>query len=102
MQLIYKLFAAMTVLCLATGGVIAQTSPYGQERLYGQDQTYGQEPPLPNPRQDWIPEGRSMPDAAIQEWDGFRYDYSGTRGRMGFGGDPAYPEGPDDFASPGR
>jgi hypothetical protein len=45
----------------------------------------------------WIAQGRS-----VQEWDRFRYGYSGTRGRMGLGADPAHPEGPGNFSSPGR
>ncbi|MGH6830982.1 MAG: hypothetical protein ACREDG_07495 [Methylocella sp.] len=70
---------------LASSGAIAQTSYY----------EFG--PPPPNPPPGWIAQGRS-----VQEWDRFRYGYSGTRGRMGLGADPAHPEGPGNFSSPGR
>jgi hypothetical protein len=58
---------------------------------------YGYGAPPPNPPPGWIAQGRS-----VQEWDRFRYGYSGTRGRMGLGADPARPEGPGNFSSPGR
>jgi len=74
----------MTISVLASGGAIAQNSNY-----------YGQLPP--NPPQSWLTQGRS-----VQEWDRYRYDYSGTRGRMGLGADPAHPEGPGNFSLPGR
>jgi hypothetical protein len=32
--------------------------------------------------------------------DRARYDYSGTRGRMGLGANPRRPEGPGNFSSP--
>jgi hypothetical protein len=80
-----KFLASTTVSMLASGGAIAQTSYY----------EYG--PPPPNPPPGWIAQGRS-----VQEWDRFRYGYSGTRGRMGLGADPAHPEGPGNFSSPGR
>lgn len=84
MQVFCKFLATMTICVLASGGAIAQNSNY-----------YGQLPP--NPPQSWLAQGRS-----VQEWDRYRYDYSGTRGRMGLGADPAHPEGPGNFSSPGR
>jgi hypothetical protein len=85
MQSVGKFLAITTISTLASGAAIAQTSYYG----------YG--PPPPNPPPGWIAQGRS-----VQEWDRFRYGYSGTRGRMGLGADPAHPEGPGNFSSPGR
>jgi hypothetical protein len=76
MQSFGKFLASTTVSMLASGGAIAQTSYY----------EYG--PPPPNPPPGWIAQGRS-----VQEWDRFRYGYSGTCGRMGLGADPAHPEG---------
>jgi hypothetical protein len=69
---------------LASAGAIAQSS-------------YDEYGPPPNPPPGWIAQGRPF-----QEWDRFRYGYSGTRGRMGLGADPAHPEGPGNFSSPGR
>jgi hypothetical protein len=80
-----KFLAITTISTLASSEPIAQTSYYD----------YGPLPP--NPPQSWIARGRS-----IQEWDRFRYGYSGTRGRIGLGADPAHPEGPGNFSSPGR
>lgn len=66
-------------------------------------QAYGQVPPgydgplPPNPPPSWLAQGRSVAD-----WDRFRYDYSGTRGRMGLGASPFHPEGPGNFSSPTR
>lgn len=48
----------------------------------------------PNPPPSWLAEGRS-----VAEWDRLRYDYSGTRGRMGLGASPFRPEGPGNFSS---
>jgi hypothetical protein len=79
-----KFLAITTISMLASGGAIAQTSYYD----------YGPLPP--NPPQSWIAR------RSLQEWDRFRYGYSGTRGRMGLGADPAHPEGPGNFSSPGR
>jgi hypothetical protein len=84
MQSIGKLLASTTISMLASGGAIAQAS-------------YDEYGPPPNPPPGWIAQGRS-----VQEWDRFRYGYSGTRGRMGLGADPARPEGPGNFSSPGR
>lgn len=50
----------------------------------------------PDPPPGWFAEGHSL-----EEWDWLRYDYSGTRGRMGLGASPAHPEGPGNFSSPG-
>lgn len=69
---------------LASGGAFAQTYKYG-------------EPPPPNPPPSWSEEGRSA-----DSWDRYRYNYSGTRGRMGLGANPAHPEGPGNFSTPGR
>ena len=80
MQSFGKFLASTTISMLASGGAIAQTSYYA----------YG--PPPPNPPPGGIAQGRS-----VQEWDRFRYGYSGTRGRMGLGADPAHPEGPGNF-----
>ena len=80
-----KFIATTTISILASGGAIAQTPYYD----------YGPRPP--NPPQSWLAEGRS-----VQDWDRFRYDYSGTRGRMGLGASPMHPEGPGNFSSPGR
>ena len=85
MQSFGKFLAITTISMLASGGAIAQTS-YSE---------YGPAPPNPPP--GWIAQGRS-----VQELDWFRYGYSGTRGRMGLGADPAHPEGPGNFSSPGR
>ncbi|MFZ0494882.1 MAG: hypothetical protein WBE80_08810 [Methylocella sp.] len=84
MQSFAKFLASTTISMLASGGAIARTSYY----------EYG--PPPPNP-----PRGRIAQGRPVQELDGFRYGYSGTRGRMGLGADPAHPEGPGNFSSPG-
>lgn len=55
------------------------------------------EPLPPNPPPWWIAEGRPL-----QEWEWRRFDYSGTRGRMGLGASPFHPEGPGNFSFPGR
>jgi hypothetical protein len=80
-----KFLAIATISTLASGAAIAQSS-YSE---------YGPAPPTPPP--GWIAQGRP-----VQEWDWFRYGYSGTRGRIGLGADPAHPEGPGNFSSPGR
>lgn len=80
-----KFIAATTISVLVSGGAIAQ--PLSDD--------YGPLPPNPPP--SWLKEGRS-----VQEWDRYRYNYSGTRGRMGLGADPARPEGPGNFSTPGR
>jgi hypothetical protein len=85
MQSFGKFLASTAISMLASGGAIAQTSYY----------EYGPEPP--NPPRSWIAQGRP-----VQELDWVRYGYSGTRGRMGLGADPAHPEGPGNFSSPGR
>ena len=79
-----KFLASTTILMLASGGAIAQTSYY----------EYGPAPPNP-------PGGRIAQDRSVHELGWFRYGYSGTRGRMGLGADPAHPEGPGNFSSPG-
>jgi hypothetical protein len=84
MQSFGKFLASTTISMLASGGAIAQSS-------------YDEYGPAPNPPPGWIAQGRP-----VQEWDRFRYGYSGTRGRMGLGADPAHPEGPGNFSSPGR
>ena len=48
------------------------------------------------------PPAESRKARPIQELDRLRYGYSGTSGRMGLGADPAHPEGPGNFSSPGR
>jgi hypothetical protein len=80
-----KFLAFTTISMLASGGAIAQTSYSG----------YGQAPANPPP-------GRIAQGRPVQELDWFRYGYSGTRGRLGLGADPAHPEGPGNFSSPGR
>ena len=80
-----KFLAIATISMLDSSGAIAQTA-YSE---------YGTAPP--NPRPGRIAQGRP-----VQELDWFRYGYSGTRGRMGLGADPAHPEGPGNFSSPGR
>jgi hypothetical protein len=86
MQSVGKFLAITTISMLTSGGAIAQTSYY----------EYGPAPPnLPPGR---IVQGRRP----VQELDWFRYGYSGTRGRIGLGADPAHPEGPGNFSSPGR
>jgi len=85
MQSFGKVLAITTISMLASGGAIAQTSYY----------EYG--PARPNPPRGRIAQGRT-----VQELDWVRYGYSGTRGRMGLGADPAHPEGPGNFSSPGR
>jgi hypothetical protein len=67
MQSFGKFLASTTVSMLASGGAIAQSS-------------YDEYGPPPNPPPGWIAQGRP-----VQEWDRFRYGYSGTRGRMGLG-----------------
>jgi hypothetical protein len=80
-----KIAATATISILVSGGAIAQTPYYDSA-------------PLPqNPPQSWLAEGRS-----VQDWDRYRYDYSGTRGRIGLGASPFHPEGPGNFSSPGR
>ncbi|MCI0467780.1 MAG: hypothetical protein L0Y57_12360 [Beijerinckiaceae bacterium] len=85
MRTLGKFLATTTLILFAAGSAPAQT-PYGNEYVLP-----------PNPPPGWIAEGRS-----VQEWDWLRYDYSGTRGRMGLGADPAHPEGPGNFSTPGR
>lgn len=85
MQPFCKFIATATLFLVGSGGANAQNSYYD----------YGPLPP--NPPENWLAEGRS-----VQDWDRFRYDYSGTRGRMGLGADPARPEGPGNFSSPSR
>ena len=80
-----KVLALTTISMLASGGAIAQTSYY----------EYG-----PAPANS--PSGRIAQGRPVQELDRLRYGYSGTRGRMGLGADPAHPEGPGNFSSPGR
>ena len=84
MQSFGKFLAITTISMLASSESIAQTS-YSEYRTV---------PPYPPP--GGITRGRP-----VQELDWFRYDYSGTRGRMGLGADPAHPEGPGNFSSPG-
>lgn len=86
-------FAAAMIAPCAFGAAAAQTS--GSYDYGPNGSAYGQLPTNPPP--GWIAEGRS-----VQEWDWFRYGYSGSRGRMGLGADPAHPEGPGNFSSPGR
>jgi hypothetical protein len=83
MQSFGKFLASTTISMLASGRAIAQSS-------------YDEYGPPPNPPPGWIAQGRP-----VHEWDRFRYGYSGTRGRMGLGADPAHPEGPGNFSSPG-
>jgi hypothetical protein len=85
MQSLGNFLAITTISMLASGGAIAQTSYY----------EYGPAPPNPSC-------GRMAQGRPVQELEWFRYGYSGTRGRMGLGADPAYPEGPGNFSSPGR
>jgi hypothetical protein len=85
MRSLGKFLAITTVSMLASCASFAQT--YYPE--------YGPLPPNPPP--SWFAQGRS-----VQEWDQFRYGYSGTRGRLGLGADPAHPEGPGNFSLPGR
>jgi hypothetical protein len=85
MQSFGKFLAITTISMFASGAAIAQTS-YDE---------YGPAPPNP-------PQGRIARGRPVQEWDWFRYGYSGSRGRMGLGADPAHPEGPGNFSSPGR
>jgi hypothetical protein len=83
-----KVLAITTISMLASGGAIAQISYY---EFY----EFGLAPP-------YSPAGRIAQGRPIQELDRLRYGYSGTRGRMGLGADPAHPEGPGNFSSPGR
>jgi hypothetical protein len=85
MHVFCKVLAAITISVLASSSSIAQATYYDYRPL------------PPNPPQSWLAQGRS-----VAEWDRFRYDYSGTRGRLGLGADPAHPEGPGNFSSPGR
>jgi hypothetical protein len=80
-----KFLVVTTISMLASGGAIAQTSKY----------EYGPTPS--DPSHGWMAQGRP-----VQELEWLRYGYSGTRGRMGLGADPAHPEGPGNFSSPGR
>jgi hypothetical protein len=79
MQLFGKVLAITTISMLASGGAIAQTSYY----------EYGPAPPN-------LPPGEIAQGRPVQELDRLRY------GRMGLGADPAHPEGPGNFSSPGR
>ena len=72
----------MAASVLASRSAIAQTSSYDSGLL------------PPNPPQSWLAQGHS-----VDEWDRYRYNYSGARGRMGLGADPAHPEGPGNFSS---
>ncbi|MGH6801486.1 MAG: hypothetical protein ACRECZ_08750 [Methylocella sp.] len=80
-----KVLAITTISMLASSEPIAQTS-YSDYR-----------PAPPNSPPGWIAQGRP-----VQELDWLRYGYSGTRGRIGLGADPAHPEGPGNFSSPGQ
>ena len=84
MRSFFKFLAITMAAICAPGGAIAQRHPY----------PYGPLPPNPPPH--WVAEG--LP---LQEWDWLRFDYSGTRGRMGLGADPFHPEGPGNFSSLG-
>lgn len=87
----YRKFLAIIIASmLASGGAIAQASFYGYA-------PYEYAPTPPNP-----PPGRIQHGLPVQELDWYRYDFSGTRGRIGLGADPAHPEGPGNFSSPGR
>ena len=85
MQSFDKALAITTFSMLASGGAIAQASYY----------EYGPAPPN-------SPAGRIAQGRPVEELDRLRYGYSGTRGRMGLGADPAHPEGPGNFSSTGR
>ena len=74
MQSFGKFLASTTISMLASGGAIAQSSYY----------EYGPVPPNP-------PRGRIAQGRPVQELD-----------RIGLGADPAHPEGPGNFSSPGR
>lgn len=80
-----KFLAITTISMLASSGAIAQTS-------------YSESGPAP-PN---LPPGRTAQGRPVQELDWLHYGYSGTRGRIGLGADPAHPEGPGNFSSPGR
>jgi hypothetical protein len=82
MQSFGKFLAITTISLLPSGGAVAQTS-YSE---------YGLAPPNPSP-------GRIAQGRPLQELDWLRYGYSGTRGRIGLGADPAHPEGPGNFSS---
>jgi len=83
-----KILVAAMALAAGTGASLAQTNP--PPGYYGY--------PVPvNPPPGWLSEGRS-----VDSWDRYRYDDSGTRGRMGLGADPMHPEGPGNFSSPSR
>lgn len=85
----------VAVLASIAGSAGTRAQPYGY--YYGQvaPDSYGPLPPDPPPV--WLEEGRSVAD-----WDRYRYNYSGTRGRMGLGADPFHPEGPGNFSTPSR
>lgn len=60
-----------------------------------QVRTYG-------PVEPYLHVGRSISVPPFQQQDQQSYDHSGTRGRMGLGANPAHPEGPGNFSTPGR
>lgn len=81
------IFLFACVIAASAGGAPAQSQGW-----YDPPQgAYGYPAP-PNPPQSWLAEGRS-----VAGWDRYRYDYSGTRGRMGLGANPMRPEGPGNF-----
>ncbi|WP_036264222.1 hypothetical protein [Methylocapsa aurea] len=83
-----RLVVAAMALAAGSGALLAQTNP--PQGYYGYPT-----PPYPPP--GWLAEGRS-----VDAWDRYRYDESGTRGRMGLGASPMHPEGPGNFSTPGR
>lgn len=79
-----QIFFFTSAVIAGSGGAIAQSGG-----RYDPPQGYYGFPPPVNPPRQWLDEGRS-----VAGWDRYRYDYSGTRGRMGLGADPMHPEGP--------
>jgi hypothetical protein len=85
MRTTVKIILLASAAAVSFGGAMAQSG----SRYYEPPQGYYGSPPPVNPPQQWLAEGRS-----VAGWDRYRYDYSGTRGRMGLGADPMHPEGP--------
>lgn len=88
MKLSAKFLIAAAAFAAGPCAALAQTNP---------PQGYYGSPPPFSPPAGWLAEGRSA-----AAWDRYRYDESGTRGRLGLGADPMHPEGPGNFSSPGR
>lgn len=86
MRLSAKMCLAALASIAASSGAIAQT-------YYD----YGAPPPPPSA---YRYPGSGFEGRSAAGEDRARYDWSGTRGRMGLGANPMHPEGPGNFSNP--